>query len=100
MNPIAQDLNQIIQDANPYIYEMLSDMGKALFFPKGILSQSAQAKQKADRINATIGIAKEKNSVLSLSTVTQFIKNIEPDEYLPYAPSFGIPDLRNKWKSD
>ncbi len=100
MNPIAQELNQTIQDANPYIYEMLSDMGKALFFPKGILSQSAEAKQKADKINATIGIAKEKNSVLSLSTVTQFIQNIEPDDYLPYAPSFGIPALRNKWKSD
>ena len=77
---------------------MLSDMGKALFFPKGILSQSAEAKVKADKINATIGIAKEGNSVLSLSSITQYINGIEPDEYLPYAPSFGIPALREKWK--
>jgi len=100
MNPNAQELNQIINGSNPHIFEMLSDMGKALFFPKGILSQSAEAKQKADKINATIGIAKEGNSVLSLSSITKYIKDIEPDDYLPYAPSFGIPALRNKWKSD
>lgn len=100
MNPIAKELNEIIQGSNPHIFEMLSDMGKSLFFPKGILSQSAEAKQKADRINATIGIAKEKNSVLSLSSVTQYVTGIEPDYYLPYAPSFGIPELRNTWKDD
>ncbi len=100
MNPIAQELNDVIKSANPHIFDMLSDMGKQFFFPKGILSQSAEAKVKADKINATIGIAKEKNSVLSLSCVTQFINGIEPDNYLPYAPSFGIPELRNKWKND
>ena len=100
MNPIAQELNKIINGSNPHIFEMLSDMGKALFFPKGILSQSAEAKEKADKINATIGIAKEGNSVLSLSSITKYIKGIEPDDYLSYAPSFGIPALRNKWKSD
>ena len=100
MNPIAQELNTIIQDSAPHIFEMLSDMGKALFFPKGILSQSAEAKVKADKINATIGIAKEGPSVLSLSSVTRYITGIEPDQYLPYAPSYGIPALRERWKSD
>ncbi len=99
MNSIAQKLNDSINGSNPHIFAMLSDMGKKLFFPKGILSQSAEAKQKAEKINATIGIAKEKNSVLSLSSITKYIVDIEPDNYLPYAPSFGIPELRNKWKS-
>jgi aspartate/methionine/tyrosine aminotransferase len=98
MNLIAEELNKTIKESNSHIYDMLSDMGKALYFPKGILSQSAEAKVKADKINATIGIAKEGNSVLSLSSITQYIKGIEPDEYLPYAPSFGIPALREKWK--
>ncbi len=98
MNPIAQKLNKIINEDNPHIFEMLSNMGKELFFPKGILSQSAEAKQKADKINATIGIAKEDNSVLSLPSITKYIKDIEPDNYLPYAPSFGIPELRKEWK--
>lgn len=100
MNPIAQELNTTIQEAGPHIFEMLSDMGKALFFPKGILSQSAEAKAKAGKINATIGIAKEGPSVLSLSSVTRYITGIEPDDYLPYAPSFGIPALREQWKKD
>ncbi|MBU0970270.1 MAG: aminotransferase class I/II-fold pyridoxal phosphate-dependent enzyme [Proteobacteria bacterium] len=100
MNAIAAELNTIIKESNPHIYDMLSDMGKALFFPKGILSQSAEAKVKADKINATIGIAKEKNSVLSLSSITRYIQGIEPDDYLPYAPSFGIPALRQKWKTN
>ena len=98
MNAIAQELNTIIQGSNPHVYEMLSDMGKALFFPKGILSQSAEAKVKAHKINATIGIAKEGDSVLSLSSVTRHLPDMTPDEYLPYAPSFGIPALRNTWK--
>ncbi|MBW2239619.1 MAG: hypothetical protein JRF39_11425, partial [Deltaproteobacteria bacterium] len=59
MNPIAQSLNQIIEKGNPYLMEMLSDVGKNLFFPKGILSQSAEAKEKAHKLNATIGIATE-----------------------------------------
>ncbi|MFO7913055.1 MAG: aminotransferase class I/II-fold pyridoxal phosphate-dependent enzyme [Desulfotignum sp.] len=100
MNVIAQQLNTTITHANPHIYEMLSDMGKALFFPKGILSQSAEARTKAHRINATIGIAKQGGSVLSLPCVTRYITGIAPDNYLPYAPSFGIPGLREQWKKN
>ena len=36
----------------------------------------------------------------SLSSITRYIKGIDPDEYLPYAPSYGIPELRKKWKAD
>jgi len=97
MNPIAQELNSIIEQAAPHVYEMLSDMGKKLFFPKGILTQSAEAKVKADRVNATIGIAKQGSCVLSLPSVTKYITEIEPDNYLPYASSFGLPELREKW---
>jgi len=59
MNPLATELNDIIRKANPDIYEMLSNVGKHLFFPKGILSQSAEAKEKAHKFNATIGMATE-----------------------------------------
>ncbi len=100
MNVIAQQLNTTITHANPHIYDMLSDMGRALFFPKGILSQSAEARTKAHRINATIGIAKQGGSVLSLPCVTRYITGIAPDAYLPYAPSFGIPGLREQWKKN
>nr|WP_320017347.1 aminotransferase class I/II-fold pyridoxal phosphate-dependent enzyme [uncultured Desulfobacter sp.] len=100
MNPSAQELNNIIEQAAPHVYEMLSDMGKKLFFPKGILTQSAEAKEKADKVNATIGIAKQGSCVLSLSSVTKYITQIEPNDYLPYASSFGLPELRKKWRKE
>ncbi|MBF0100379.1 MAG: aminotransferase class I/II-fold pyridoxal phosphate-dependent enzyme [Desulfobacterales bacterium] len=98
MNIIAQELNQIIQKNSPYIFEMLSAIGKELFFPKGILSQSAEAKQRAHKINATIGIAKEKKHIMHLPSVMSPIQGISPDNAINYAPSFGIPELRNRWK--
>ncbi len=98
MNPLAQELNSVIRNLNPHIFGMLSDMGKELFFPKGILSQSAEAKQKADKINATIGIAKQGGSVMNLPSVASLVNGIDPDHFLPYAPSFGIPELRKRWR--
>jgi len=75
MNPIAQELNQIIEKGNPHVLEMLSDIGKAIFFPKGILSQSAEAKEKAHRLNATIGIAKEGGRTMRFDSVMETIKD-------------------------
>ena len=98
MNPIAQDLNRIIEKGNPHIMEMLSEMGKNLFFPKGILSQSAEAKEKAHKLNATIGIATERGGTMHFSSVMGSIDSIRPKESLTYAPSFGILDLRKVWQ--
>ncbi len=98
MNPIAKELNDILSAGNPNVMDMLSCVGKALFFPKGILSQSAEAKVKATRFNATIGIATEGKNAMCLPAVTRFICGIPPEQSLTYAPSFGIPALRAAWK--
>jgi aspartate/methionine/tyrosine aminotransferase len=100
MNPIAAQLNQTIKSVAPQVYDMLSDVGKKLFFPKGILSQSAEAKEKAHAINATIGIAKEEGHTMVVDSVMASINNIRPSQSLTYAPSFGIPELRKKWHAD
>ncbi|MDY0219676.1 MAG: aminotransferase class I/II-fold pyridoxal phosphate-dependent enzyme [Desulfobacterium sp.] len=99
MNPLAQELNTLIKTLNPHVFEMLSDMGKNLFFPKGILTQSAEAKLKADKINATIGIAKQDGVVMNLPSIAGLVSGIDPEHFLPYAPSFGLPELRKIWKS-
>ena len=98
MNPIAAELNQLLQTRAPHLYEMLSDIGRNLFFPKGILSQSAEAKEKAHRINATIGIATEEGKTMHFPSVMDAIDGIEPEKALTYAPSFGIPGLRKAWQ--
>jgi len=97
MNPQAEELNEIIKKNNENIYELLSDKGKAIFFPKkGILSQAADAKGK--KINATIGIALEEDgSPMRLKSIAKRIK-LDPKEIFPYAPSFGKKELREKWK--
>jgi len=73
-------------------------VGKQLFFPKGILSQSAEAKEKAHRFNATIGMATEKGQTMCLPSVMGMLKGLTPEEALTYAPSFGLPPLRQAWK--
>jgi len=73
-------------------------MGRNLFFPKGILSQSAEAREKAHKLNATIGIATERGETMHFSSVMGSICSIQPRESLTYAPSFGIPDLRKVWQ--
>jgi aspartate/methionine/tyrosine aminotransferase len=94
----AVTLNEVIQKSNPSIFELLSERGKNIFFPKlGILAQSAQAKGK--EINATIGEAVEDNGhPMHLADFDQLI-NLPDTAVFPYAPSFGKPDLRNNWKS-
>ncbi|MCX6220967.1 MAG: aminotransferase class I/II-fold pyridoxal phosphate-dependent enzyme [Bacteroidia bacterium] len=98
MDQQAITLNGVIQKGNASVYELLSERGKNIFFPKlGILAQSAQAKGKD--INATIGEAIEDNGhPMHLAELGQLV-NLPDSLVFPYAPSFGKPDLRNSWKN-
>ncbi|WP_206812344.1 aminotransferase class I/II-fold pyridoxal phosphate-dependent enzyme [Paradesulfitobacterium ferrireducens] len=99
MNPLAQQLNQELQAANPYIYDMLSDLGKSLYFPKGILTQSAEARQKAHRFNATIGIATEEDEPLYLPVIQETLTAYKPQDIYTYAPPAGKAELRKAWRA-
>lgn len=99
MDILAQELNQIILKENPYLMEMMSSVGKHLYFPKGILSQGAEAKEKAHKANATIGIATENHKTMYFPSIMEQINDITPEESLTYASSYGIPALRNAWKT-
>ncbi|HPR60586.1 MAG TPA: aminotransferase class I/II-fold pyridoxal phosphate-dependent enzyme, partial [Prolixibacteraceae bacterium] len=98
MNPQAEELNKIIRAKNPVVFELLSERGKNIFFPKkGILGQTADA--KGTKINATIGTAVEDdNTPMRLEAIASKIA-LDPAKVFPYAPSFGRPDLRAKWKT-
>ncbi|NOY95770.1 MAG: aminotransferase class I/II-fold pyridoxal phosphate-dependent enzyme [Chlorobi bacterium] len=98
MNPQAAELNKIIIEKNPVIFDVLSERGKTIFFPKkGILGQTADA--KGTKINATIGAAIEDDgSPMRLEAIASKV-GLDPSLVFPYAPSFGRPDIRAKWKS-
>jgi aspartate/methionine/tyrosine aminotransferase len=96
-DPQAIALNEIIKKNHGPVFDLLSRSGQAFYFPKkGILAQAAQARGKS--INATIGIALEENSdPMSLSPLADKI-NLPLKEVFPYAPSYGVLELRELWQ--
>ncbi len=98
MNPLAAELNELLEKNNPYVLAMLSDLGRNLFFPKGILSQSAEAKEKAHKFNATIGTATENGGPMFLQCIQDKLSAFNPADIYPYAPPAGKPELRQLWR--
>ena len=97
-NPLAQALNDRLEKAAPEVFAMLSALGKRLYFPKGILSQGAEAKQKGKRINATIGIATEGKGPMYLPSLHAAVSGVSPEDAYTYAPPSGRPGLREAWR--
>ena len=100
LNPLAVELNGIIEKEAPVVMRVLSELGKKLYFPKGILTQSAEANEKAHRYNATIGEAREEGHSMALGCITCNLTGLSPDQALPYAPSAGRNDLRKAWQQE
>ncbi|NUQ61838.1 MAG: aminotransferase class I/II-fold pyridoxal phosphate-dependent enzyme [Pirellulales bacterium] len=98
VRPLAAELNDVIERENPNVYTMLSELGKRLYFPKGILAQSAEAKEKAKQCDATIGIARENGKPMFLPSIMKFLPGLTPADALSYAPATGRPDLRKRWR--
>lgn len=94
----AAELNAILQQDTPAVYDLLSAAGKAAFFPKtGILGQTAEA--RGARINATIGQALEDNgSPMTLPAVTDQLR-LPPEQSVLYSPSHGRLELRERWRT-
>ncbi|MFC3041710.1 aminotransferase class I/II-fold pyridoxal phosphate-dependent enzyme [Virgibacillus xinjiangensis] len=99
MNKIAEKLNEIIEEKSQHTYEMLSDLGRSIFYPKGILSQSAEAKGKAtSKFNATLGIATEEDQPMHFDHIQDTLPEYAPEDIYPYAPPQGKEALRKAWK--
>ncbi len=96
LNPLAQELNDSL--AGTVAGDLLSDLGKRIFFPKGIIAQSAEAKQRGKNANATIGTALENGKPMILESIKQYAPSLSAAELVTYAPTAGNPDLRSKWK--
>ncbi|WP_010271106.1 aminotransferase class I/II-fold pyridoxal phosphate-dependent enzyme [Paenibacillus senegalensis] len=100
MNELALQLNETIQQEEKSVYEMLSDLGRKIYFPKiGILSQSAEAKAKANKYNATIGTALENGQPMHLKVIQDTLSAYSPKDLYEYAPPAGKPELRSAWRN-
>src|SRR5690606_15235823 len=99
MNPLAEQLNESLRAGNAHLFEMLSTLGKEIYFPKeGILSQSAEASSLAKKFNATIGIATENGGPMHLAVIQNSLSAYKPQDLYPYAPPAGKPELRTVWR--
>ncbi len=98
MNKLASELNDILEGTA--CGRLLSDFGRRIYFPKGILSQTAEANKQAHRQNATVGMAFIDRTPMELPLMRKQLPWLEPSQAVAYAPSSGDPALRERWKQE
>ncbi len=98
LNPLAVELNEQIQEAAPSVFALLSDLGKRIYLPRGILSQTAEANTKAHLCNATRAIALKDSDMMHLAVSREFVPALPLESIYGYAPVLGQPELRDAWK--
>ena len=98
MKDLAIELNETLKGS--CAYDLLGNKGKNMYFPKGIVAQSAEAGDKAKRYNATVGLATEKGDPFCLSDIySAFVPgSLSKKEIFNYAPGGGDKELRALWK--
>ncbi|MDR0722703.1 MAG: aminotransferase class I/II-fold pyridoxal phosphate-dependent enzyme [Treponema sp.] len=96
MNYLADELNSLLDST--VAGRLLSPLGQRLYFPKGIIAQSAEAKQGAHQANATIGMAYHQGKPLMLSAIGDQVPSLKPEEAVAYAPTAGVQAARQVWK--
>ena len=96
IHALAQELNTVLDGTS--LGCLLSDLGRRIYFPKGIIAQSAEAKASAYKANGTIGMACVKGKAVTLPSVQKHLPFLTADEAVAYAPTAGIPKLRELWK--
>jgi aspartate/methionine/tyrosine aminotransferase len=96
VNPLAVELNEILEGT--IAERLFSNLGKRLYFPKGIIAQSAEAKKSATTANGTIGMAYKNGKPLILSAIADNMSAFTPEEAVAYAPTAGIEKARTAWR--
>lgn len=95
IHPLADELNAIL--APCVAGRLLSDLGTRLYFPKGIIAQSGEAKKLGKTANATIGMAVKKGEPVMLTSLKEQLPSLTNAEAVAYAPTAGNDELRAKW---
>ena len=96
INPLAKELNDTL--AGSVVDALMSDMGKRLYFPNGIISQGGEAARDAKLANGTIGMAVANGSPIELNSYKKQMPDLNSKETVAYAKTAGNPDVRNLWK--
>ena len=97
MNPLATELNSKL--GGTVAGRLFSRLGNRIYFPKGIIAQSAEAKKSASTANATIGMAYSHGKPLILSAIAESMPLLPPDQAVAYAPTAGVEKFRKDWQN-
>lgn len=95
MNNLANELNGRLEGT--VVARTMSEMGRRMFFPKGIVAQAAEAKARAHAYNATVGMAYHHGEPMTLPVIRELTGDLPTGESVAYAPTTGIPALRERW---
>ncbi len=96
LNPLAQELNDLLKGTSAEF--LFSDLGKRIYFPRGIIAQGGEAKQKASVANGTVGTTVVNGKPAILPSIHKWAPELTSSELVAYAPTAGIPALREAWK--
>ena len=103
LNPLAIQLNEQLRDAAPVVFALLSELGKRIYLPQGILSQTAEANTEAHRFNATRAIAldfsQDTGDMMHLPVSRELVPEFSLENIYGYAPVLGQQALREAWKT-
>ena len=96
LNPLAQELNETLRGS--VVEALMSDMGKRMYFPNGIISQGGEAAKDAYFANGTIGMAVAEKTPIELDSYKKIMPDLNPRETVAYEKTAGNPELRKIWK--
>ncbi|MDR2510034.1 MAG: aminotransferase class I/II-fold pyridoxal phosphate-dependent enzyme [Spirochaetaceae bacterium] len=96
MNKLAEELNSVLDKC--VAGRLLSRFGRRVYFPKGIIAQSAEAKKSAWTANATIGMAFHRGKPMILSALSENLPHLTEAETVAYAPTAGVEQVRELWQ--
>ena len=98
MNKEANQLNKEIEKT--IFYQGMSEYGKSVYFPKGIVWQAEEAKEKSGKYNATVGLSRINGKPFYQKKLLSNFKNFDESQVVCYSPCTGEMELRKLWKAD
>ncbi|GMO59924.1 MAG: hypothetical protein Ta2A_05980 [Treponemataceae bacterium] len=92
----ASKLNKILDSSVAGCF--LSDLGRRIYFPHGIIAQGGEAKRKASFANATIGMMTQNGIPVILDEIASQLPELTAAQIVAYSPTAGNDSLRLLWR--
>jgi aspartate/methionine/tyrosine aminotransferase len=96
--PEARALNERLAAVAREVLDMLSALGRCMYFPDDTVSQNEEARRFGVQLDAAGGMATERGIPMHLSAMHALVSGLSPQQVYAYAPTDGVPSLRAAWR--